>query len=123
MRGLGVTVERVMTDNGSCYRSFAFRNACRCLGIKHIRTRPYTPKTNGKAERFVLTCLREWAYDRAYLNSKQRADELPFFVHRYNWQRPHTSIGSAPSISRLGLTRNNPAEAPQLDGDGFQHRS
>jgi transposase InsO family protein len=62
-----------MTDNGSCYRSFAFRKACRRLGLKHIRTTPYTPKTNGKAERFVQTCLREWAYARAYLNSTQRA--------------------------------------------------
>ena len=104
---LGVTVERVMTDNGSCYRSFAFRNACHRLGLKHIRTRPYTPKTNGKAERFVQTCLREWAYARAYLSSKQRADELPFFVHRYNWHRPHGSIGSVPPISRLGLTGDN----------------
>ncbi len=104
---LGVTVERVMTDNGSCYRSFAFRNACRRLGLKHIRTRPYTPKTNGKAERFVQTCLREWAYARAYLNSQQRADELPFFTHRYNWHRPHASIGDKPPISRLGLTEDN----------------
>jgi transposase InsO family protein len=105
--GLGVTVERVMTDNGSCYRSFTFRNACRRLGLKHIRTRPYTPKTNGKAERFVQTCLREWAYARAYLNSKQRAQELPFFLHRYNWHRPHTSIGAKPPISRLGLSEDN----------------
>jgi transposase InsO family protein len=104
---LGVRVERVMTDNGSCYRSFAFRNACRRLGLRHIRTKPYTPKTNGKAERFVQTCLREWAYARAYLNSKQRAEELPFFVHRYNWHRPHASIGAKPPISRLGLVGNN----------------
>ena len=104
---LGVIVERVMTDNGSCYRSFAFRNACRRLGLKHIRTRPYTPKTNGKAERFVQTCLREWAYARAYLDSTQRAKELPFFVHRYNWHRPHSAIGAKPPISRLGLTGNN----------------
>lgn len=104
---LGVTVERVMTDNGSCYRSFAFRNACRRLGLKHIRTRPYTPRTNGKAERFVQTCLREWAYARAYANSKQRAQELPFFIHRYNWHRPHSAIGAKPPISRLGLSGNN----------------
>jgi transposase InsO family protein len=105
--GLGVTVERVMTDNGSCYRSSAFRDACRRLRLKHIRTRPYTPKTNGKAERFIQTCLREWAYARAYLNSTQRADELPFFIHRYNWHRPHGSIGAKPPISRLGLTEDN----------------
>jgi transposase InsO family protein len=104
---LGIIVERVMTDNGSCYRSFAFRNACRRLGLKHIRTKPYTPKTNGKAERFIQTCLREWAYARAYLNSSQRAEELPFFVHRYNWHRPHASIGAKPPISRLGLTGDN----------------
>ena len=104
---LGVTVERVMTDNGSCYKSFAFRNACRRLGLRHIRTRPYTPKTNGKAERFVQTCLREWAYARAYNTSKQRAEELPFFMHRYNWHRPHGSIGAKPPISRLGLTGDN----------------
>ena len=104
---LGITVERVMTDNGSCYRSSAFRNACRRLGLKHIRTRPYTPRTNGKAERFVQTCLREWAYARAYLNSKQRAQELPFFLHRYNWHRPHASIGGKPPISRLGFTEDN----------------
>ena len=86
---LGVAVERVMTDNGSCYRSFAFRDACRRLGLKHIRTRPYTPKTNGKAERFIQTCLREWAYARAYHTSDQRAEELPCWLHRYNWHRPH----------------------------------
>jgi transposase InsO family protein len=104
---LGVTVERVMTDNGSCYRSSTFRNACQRLGLKHIRTRPYTPRTNGKAERFVQTCLREWAYARAYLNSRQRARELPFFLHRYNWHRPHASISGKPPISRLGLTQDN----------------
>jgi transposase InsO family protein len=105
--GLGVTVERVMTDNGSCYKSFAFRNACRRLHLKHIRTRPYTPKTNGKAERFVQTCLREWAYARAYNTSQQRAEELPFWIHRYNWHRPHGGIKGTVPISRLGLTEDN----------------
>ena len=104
---LGVTVERVMTDNGSCYRSSAFAKACRRLHLKHIRTKPYTPHTNGKAERFIQTSLREWAYARAYLNSKQRAHELPFFMHRYNWHRPHASIGRMPPITRLGLTKDN----------------
>jgi len=74
---LGVTVERVMTDNGSCYKSHAFRNACKALGLRHIRTRPYTPKTNGKAERFIKTALNEWAYARAYQTSDQRAAHLP----------------------------------------------
>jgi transposase InsO family protein len=104
---LGVTVERVMTDNGSCYRSSAFAKACRRLHLKHIRTKPYTPRTNGKAERFIQTSLREWAYARAYLNSKQRAQELPFFMHRYNWHRLHASIGAKPPIIRLGLTKDN----------------
>ena len=104
---LGVKVARVMTDNGSCYKSFAFGRACKQLGIRHIRTKPYTPKTNGKAERFIQTSLREWAYARAYQTSKQRADELPHWLHHYNWHRPHGSIGAMPPISRLGLARNN----------------
>ena len=106
-KSLGVTVLRVMTDNGSCYRSRAFARACRRLKLKHIRTKPYTPRTNGKAERFIQTALREWAYARAYLNSRQRAHELPFFMHRYNWHRPHASIGRVPPITRLGLTEDN----------------
>ncbi len=104
---LGITVERIMTDNGSCYRSRRFRNACRRLGLKHIFTRPYTPRTNGKAERFIQTALREWAYARAYDTSMQRAAELPYWIHRYNWHRPHGSIGSVPPITVLGLTGNN----------------
>ena len=104
---LGVIVERVMTDNGSCYRSRRFCNACRRLGLKHIFTRPYTPRTNGKAERFIQTALREWAYARAYDTSRQRAAELPHWMHRYNWHRPHGSIGSVPPISTLRLTGNN----------------
>ncbi len=105
---LGVKVERVMTDNGSCYLSRAFGQACRKLGIRHIRTKPYTPKTNGKAQRFIQTSLREWAYARAYDTSDQRASELPRWLHSYNWHRPHGSIGSKPPISRIGLTANNP---------------
>lgn len=104
---LGVKVEQVMTDNGACYKSFAFGKACKGLGLKHIRTKPYTPKTNGKAERFIQTSLREWAYARAYDTSAQRAAELPLWLHRYNWHRPHGSIGSLPPISRLPQTGNN----------------
>ncbi len=104
---LGVTVERVMTDNGPCYKSFAFQNACKRLRLKHIRTRPYTPKTNGKAERFIQTSLREWAYAYAYNTSNERAAELPRWLHHYNWHRPHGGIQSQTPISRLGLTGNN----------------
>ncbi len=104
---LGVTVARVMTDNGACYKAHAFRDACRDLGLRHIRTRPYTPKTNGKAERFIQTALREWAYARAYPTSDDRGDELPRWLHRYNWHRPHGSLNSKPPISRLALTSNN----------------
>lgn len=106
-KSLGVTVSRVMTDNGSCYKAFDFRDACRDLGIKHIRTKPYTPKTNGKAERFIQTALREWAYAQAYPTSDRRAEELPVWLHRYNWHRPHGGIKSKPPISRLGLTEDN----------------
>lgn len=104
---LGVTVQRVMTDNGSCYISKAFRKACKRLGLKHIRTKAYTPKTNGKAERFIQTALREWAYAQAYPTSDHRADQLPVWLHRYNWHRPHGSLQSKIPISRLGLTEDN----------------
>jgi transposase InsO family protein len=104
---LGVTVTRVMTDNGPCYTSFAFRDFCRERGLKHIRTKPYTPKTNGKAERFIQTSLREWAYAKAYPTSDQRAAELPAWLHRYNWHRPHGGIGSKTPISRLALDPDN----------------
>jgi transposase InsO family protein len=104
---LGVAIARVMTDNGSCYRSKAFAKTCRDLGLKHVRTRPYTPKTNGKAERFIQTALREWAYAIAYPTSDHRAAELPIWLHRYNWHRPHGSLKSKPPISRLNLTDNN----------------
>jgi len=106
-KSLGVKVVRVMTDNGPCYKSFAFARACKRLRLKHIRTKPYTPKTNGKAERFIQTALREWAYARSYQNSDQRAAELPCWTHRYNWHRPHGSIGAVPPISRIGLGQNN----------------
>jgi transposase InsO family protein len=104
---LGVAVRRVMTDNGSCYRSKAFAKTCARLGLKHIFTKPYTPKTNGKAERFVQTTLREWAYAQAYPSSDHRAAALPGWLHRYNWHRPHGGIHSRTPISRLGLTEDN----------------
>jgi transposase InsO family protein len=104
---LGITVERVMTDNGSCYISGAFARACKRLGLKHLRTKPYTPRTNGKAERFIQTALREWAYAKAYHHSDQRSAELLPWLHRYNWHRPHGSLDALPPVSRLGLTENN----------------
>ena len=106
-KSLGISVERVMTDNGSCYRAGSFRRACKRLGLRHIYTRPYTPRTNGKAERFIQTALREWAYARAYDTSRQRAADLPVWLHRYNWHRPHGSIGYKPPVSRLDLTEDN----------------
>jgi transposase InsO family protein len=104
---LGITVERVMTDNGPCYRSKAFEKTCAALGLRHIFTKPYTPKTNGKAERFIQSSLREWAYARAYDNSQQRAIELPHWLHHYNWHRPHAGIKGQSPISRAGLDVNN----------------
>ena len=104
---LGVTVVRVMTDNGACYKSHAFRDTCAAMGLRHIRTKPYTPKTNGKAERFIQTALREWAYAQTYQTSDHRTAELPTWLHRYNWHRPHGGIKSQTPISRLGLDQNN----------------
>src|SRR6516165_1620636 len=116
---LGIKVERVMTDNGSCYLSQDFAKACKKLTLKHIRTKPYTPKTNGKAERFIQTSLREWAYARAYNTSDERTAELPRWLHRYNWHRPHASIGSKPPFARRGLSRNNLLRLRRLMG-GFE---
>jgi transposase InsO family protein len=104
---LGVKVQRVMTDNGSCYKAHDFRDACKELGLRHIRTKPYTPKTNGKAERFIKTALGEWAYAKAYNTSDERAAELPIWMHRYNWHRPHGGIKYQTPIGRLGLDENN----------------
>jgi len=103
----GVTIQRVYSDNGSCYRAHAMRAAVAALGLKHRFTRPYTPKTNGKAERFIQTSLREWAYAHAYAHSDQRSQRLPFFLHNYNWHRPHLGIGGLAPVSRLGRNRNN----------------
>ena len=106
-KSLGVSVKRVMTDNGSCYTSKAFARACKRLKIKHIRTKPYTPKTNGKAERFIQTALREWAYARAYLTSQHRKIHLPQWTHMYNWHRPHSSLKAKTPISRIINNRDN----------------
>jgi transposase InsO family protein len=99
----GITVERIMTDNGSAYRSHGFRNACTGAGVRHLRTRPYTPRTNGKAERFLQTVMRECAYARAFRSSQERAAALPRWLHLYNVHRPHTALAGQPPISRLGM--------------------
>jgi transposase InsO family protein len=99
---LGVRIQRVLTDNGSAYRSRLFARTCQALGIKHSFTRPYRPQTNGKAERFIQTCLREWAYARTYANSAERTSWLPAFLAYYNSRRPHSALGYKPPASRLG---------------------
>jgi transposase InsO family protein len=99
--GQGVTVERVMTDNGSAYLSQAFRAAVSAAGLKHKRTRPYTPRTNGKAERFIQTSLREWAYARPYVNSQERRTALMPWLDHYNTARPHTALAHHPPAARL----------------------
>jgi transposase InsO family protein len=109
-RSHGITVERLMTDNGSAYRSAAHALACRALKIKHIRTQPYRPQTNGKAERFIRTMLREWAYAAVYGSSPERAAALSGWLERYNYRRRHGALGHRPPIQRLReLTGNNVA--------------
>jgi transposase InsO family protein len=97
----GVRIERVMSDNGVAYRSHAFAAVCRVLDVKHKRTKPYTPRTNGKAERFIQTLLREWAYRFTYPSSHERREMLPRYLHVYNHHRGHTALGSQPPITRL----------------------
>lgn len=103
----GIQVCRVMTDNGPCFCSDRFRDACRHFHMRHIRTRIYTPKTNGKAERFIQTAIREWAYARLYQNSEERKQHLFPWIHDYNWHRPHASLNQMTPISRSGLDVNN----------------
>jgi len=104
---LGILVRRVLTDNGPCFCSRSFALACRELQIKAMRTRFYTPRTNGKAERFIQTAIREWAYARLYQNSSERRAQLAPWIHSYNWHRPHASLNQSPPISRSGLDVNN----------------
>lgn len=104
---LGVKVRRVMTDNGSAFRSKAFARACWRMGLRHHFTRAYRPQTNGKAERFIQSALREWAYGIPYHHSAERTAMLNRWTHHYNWHRPHHGIGGSAPVSRLGRTRNN----------------
>jgi transposase InsO family protein len=97
----GVAIRAVMSDNGSAYIAHAHRKALAELGLKHLRIRPYRPRTNGKAERFIQTLLNEWAYERIYGSSAERSAALPPFLERYNFKRPHGSLGHKPPASRL----------------------
>lgn len=106
-RSLGVTIERLLTDNGAALRSRDFARACTVLGIRHRFTRPYRPQTNGKAERFIQSALREWAYGFTYQHSTERTAALEHWNHHYNWHRPHQGIGGVTPMSRLNRSRNN----------------
>jgi transposase InsO family protein len=103
----GVEVERVMTDNGSAYRSRVHQAACAVLGIRHTKTKPRRPRTNGKAERFIQTMLDGWAYARLYASSHDRAQALPLWLNHYNYTRPHGSLGHRPPASRLNNVSRN----------------
>ncbi len=106
LRRLGIRVAAVMTDNGAGYRSRRFAATCRQLGIRHLFTRPYTPRTNGKAERFIKTSLLEWAYVRLYRHSDERTHALAAWLHHYNWHRPHTAASGQPPITRVVSAAN-----------------
>ena len=103
----GISVERVMTDNGSGYRSTLHAIACRTLGLRHLRTRPYRPRTNGKAERFIRTLLGGWAYGAIYGSSNERTRALAGWLDHYNRKRPHGSLNHQPPLTRLAQLRNN----------------
>jgi transposase InsO family protein len=100
-RRLGIRVRRILTDNGSGYRAHVFAQCGHSARLRHLRTRPYTPRTNGKAERFIQTLLREWAYIRAYRTSAERLTALPHWLHYYNVQCAHAGLHDRPPISRL----------------------
>ena len=102
----GITVERVLTDNGGGYRSTVHAIACRALGIRHLRTRPYRPQTNGKAERFIRTLLNGWAYGAIYRSSSERTKALDGWLWHYNHHRRHSALGHKPPIARLNERTN-----------------
>ncbi len=106
-RANGVTPERIMTDNGSAYKSRAFRDALNAARVRHIRTRPYTPRTNGKAERFIQTSLREWAYAAPYQTSEERTKAMVPFIDAYNTQRPHSALAFQTPWQRLNNLHGN----------------
>jgi transposase InsO family protein len=103
----GFSTRAILTDNGSCYIDGTFRMKIRRAGLRHLFTRPYTPRTNGKAERFIQTALREWAYSRPYQTSLGRMQQLDLWLHDYNFHRPHSSLDYNTPASRSGLNENN----------------
>ena len=106
-KSLGIKVKRLLTDNGPAFRSRVFAQACLDLGVRHKFTRAYRPQTNGKAERFIQSALREWAYGFTYQQSAQRTRALDAWIHHYNWHRPHQGIGGISPMARLRKSRNN----------------
>jgi transposase InsO family protein len=103
----GISIQRLMSDNGSAYRSYDFRKLLTEFGIRHIRTRPYTPRTNGKAERFIQTSLREWAYATPYSSSQERTAQMPAWIDNYNLNRPHSAIKGLTPFNRLNNLLGN----------------
>jgi transposase InsO family protein len=113
-RSLGGRVRRILTDNGSAFNAKSFARACERLGLKHTFTRPYRPQTNGKAERFIQSALREWAYGIPYNHSRERTAMLERWIHHYNWHRPHLGINGFTPISRLRSVAKQPLATSQL---------
>jgi transposase InsO family protein len=105
-RRYGIRVERVLPDNGSCYRAVVHANACRTLGVRHLRTRPYRPRTKGKAERFIRTLIEDWAYGAVYRTSAERTAALTGWLDWYNRLRPHRSLERKPPLTRLAEMNN-----------------
>ena len=125
--GHGVKVERIMTDNGSAYRSHDFAAAPAARGLRHNRTRPYTPTTNGRAERFIQSSLREWAYARSFRSSDERSQAMQPWITDYNHRRPHAALGGKPPISRtsprttyLAMTTSSPGRFGAGSGERLQ---
>ena len=102
----GITVQQLLTDNGSAYRSTVHASPAERWGSSHLRTRPYRPQTNGKAERFIRTMLAGWAYGAIYRNSRERTAALPGWLERYNWRRPHGALNHKPPGTRLDELNN-----------------
>jgi transposase InsO family protein len=107
-KGMGIAVERVLSDNGSCYRSKAHADACAELGLRHLFTRPYRPRTNGKAERFIQTLSNRWAYGAIYGSSAERTAALPGWLTHYNFTRRHGSLGHKAPAARLAELEQRP---------------